>query len=45
MYVLENSSPDPTQGEWIEKGQIHTNWDPFSLDATTFEAHGVRYLV
>jgi len=44
MYVLENASPDPFEGEWVEKGQIRTRWDTFSLDATTFEHEGVRYL-
>lgn len=44
MYVLENSSPNPLEGEWIEKGQIKTNWESFSLDATTFEHRGTRYL-
>lgn len=45
MYVLENESPDPRQGKWVEKGQIQTDWDSFSLDATTFEHRGTRYLV
>jgi GH43 family beta-xylosidase len=45
MYVLENESSDPTQGEWVEKGQIKTDWDSFSLDATSFEHRGIRYLV
>lgn len=45
MYVLENESPDPLEGEWVEKGQIETAWDTFSLDATTFEHRGTRYLV
>jgi GH43 family beta-xylosidase len=45
LYVLENSSPDPFQGEWIERGQLKTGWESFSLDATTFELHGQRYLV
>jgi GH43 family beta-xylosidase len=45
MYVLENSSPDPTEGIWVEKGQLQTNWDSFSLDATSFEHRGTRYLV
>jgi GH43 family beta-xylosidase len=45
MYVLENSSADPLEGDWIEKGQIRTQWETFSLDATTFEHRGVRYLV
>jgi GH43 family beta-xylosidase len=45
IYVLENESPDPRTGIWQEKGQIETNWDSFSLDATTFAHRGVRYLV
>lgn len=45
MYVLENSSTNPLEGEWIEKGKIKVNWESFSLDATTFEHNGIRYLV
>ena len=45
MYVLENDSPNPLTGEWVEKGQLKTNWESFSLDATTFEHRGTRYLV
>jgi len=44
MYVLENASEDPFEGTWVEKGPIRTEWDTFSLDATTFEHRGVRYL-
>ncbi len=44
MYVLENPSPNPLEGKWIEKGQIKMNWESFTLDATTFEHHGSRYL-
>ncbi|UGQ47303.1 glycoside hydrolase family 43 protein [Massilia endophytica] len=45
LYVLENSSPDPFKGEWIERGQLKTGWESFSLDATTFELRGQRYLL
>ncbi len=45
MFVLENTSPNPMRGEWTEKGEIITQWDSFSLDATTFEHLGKRYLV
>lgn len=45
MFVLENDSPNPLEGNWIEKGQIKTKWDSFSLDATTFEHKGIRYYV
>jgi GH43 family beta-xylosidase len=44
MYVLENRSPDPLAGEWVEKGQIRTPIDSFSLDATTFAHGGRRFL-
>jgi GH43 family beta-xylosidase len=45
MWVLSNSSTDPTTGEWVEEGQIETQRDEFALDATTFELKGQRYLV
>ena len=45
IYVLENTSANPLEGEWIERGQLKTNWESFSLDATTFEHRGTRYLV
>lgn len=45
IFVLENESENPLEGEWIEKGQLKTNWESFALDATTFEHNGVRYLV
>ncbi len=45
VYVLENASEDPLKGEWKEKGQIKMNWESFTLDATSFEHRGKRYLV
>ncbi|MFM9276796.1 glycoside hydrolase family 43 protein [Paenibacillus jiagnxiensis] len=45
MYVLENESANPLEGEWTEKGQVKTAWESFALDATTFERRGVRYYV
>ncbi len=45
MFVLETDAENPLEGNWIEKGQIKTQWESFSLDATTFEHRGVRYLV
>ncbi|WP_200410944.1 family 43 glycosylhydrolase [Virgibacillus salexigens] len=44
-YVLENTSTNPLEGKWVEKGQINTEFQSFSLDATTFEHQGIRYLV
>ena len=45
MYAIENDSENPMEGEWVEKGQIKTDWETFSLDATSFEHQGKRYLV
>jgi GH43 family beta-xylosidase len=45
LYVLENASADPTSGSWTEAGQLKTGFESFSLDATTFEHRGRRYLV
>ena len=45
IYVLENNSPNPLEGEWIERGQLKTQWESFALDATTFEHKGANYLV
>ncbi|WP_150275976.1 family 43 glycosylhydrolase [Paenibacillus tepidiphilus] len=45
LYVLENASDNPLEGDWEEKGRIYTAWDTFSLDATTFEHEGAQYLV
>lgn len=45
IYVLENESANPLEGEWTEKGQVDTGWESFALDATSFESGGVQYLV
>ena len=44
MFVLSNEAEDPMTGEWKEEGQIETNRDSFSLDATTFKHNGEQYL-
>lgn len=44
-YVLECGDENPLTGKWVEKGQINTNFQSFSLDATTFEHNGIRYLI
>ncbi len=45
IYVLENASPNPLEGEWTELGRLDTGWDTFALDATLFEHHDTRYLL
>ncbi|MCZ0704373.1 GH43 family beta-xylosidase [Natronobacillus azotifigens] len=44
-YVLECAAANPLTGDWVEKGQVNTEFQSFSLDATTFENKGKRYLV
>jgi GH43 family beta-xylosidase len=44
IYVLSNPSPNPLEGTWTERGQLKTNFESFSLDATTFQHRGQRYL-
>jgi GH43 family beta-xylosidase len=48
--VLECIDIDPLNGAWTEKGMIqstsdNTSFTDFSLDSTTFEHNGKRYLV
>jgi GH43 family beta-xylosidase len=45
MYVIENTSDNPLEGVWTEKGQVKTNWETFCLDATVFEHKGIYYYV
>lgn len=45
MYVLENRSSNPLEGEWVEKGQVRTEWESLSLDATVFEHNGKLYYI
>jgi GH43 family beta-xylosidase len=44
-YVLENDAQNPLEGTWVERGSITTQWETFTLDATTFAHNQVRYLV
>lgn len=44
LYVLENASPDPLSGTWVEKGQIRMNHESFTLDGHVFHHKGRRYL-
>jgi GH43 family beta-xylosidase len=45
LWVLENSSPDPLQGEWIIKGKLTTPGDKWSIDGTVYEHNGNLYLL
>jgi GH43 family beta-xylosidase len=46
LWVLENTSPDPTTGTWTDRGQIAIpGQDQWAIDATILEQNGRRYLV
>lgn len=45
LYVLENASKDPLQGEWIMKGKLTTPEDKWSIDGSVFEHKGALYLI
>lgn len=44
-YVLECTDNNPLTGTWVEKGRIALPNESFSLDTTTFEHEGQRFLV
>jgi GH43 family beta-xylosidase len=45
LWVLENNSPDPLQGEWIIKEKLTTPDDKWSIDGSVFQHKGKMYLV
>lgn len=45
LWVIENASADPTEGEWTLKGELHAPDDKWAIDATVFEHRGTLYLV
>lgn len=45
MYVLENDSADPMQGEWIFKGKVADGNDKWAIDGDVFEHQGILYMI
>lgn len=45
LYVLENASADPLQGEWIMKGKLTTPEDKWSIDGSVMEYKNKLYLI
>ncbi|GAB3176491.1 glycoside hydrolase family 43 protein [Telluribacter humicola] len=45
LWVLENTSPDPMQGEWTLKGKLADPGDHWAIDGSVFEHQGQLYLV
>lgn len=43
VFVLENASPDPTQGHWVERGMLKTAHT--GIDGTVFQHAGRWYFV
>lgn len=41
VFVLENASPDPMRGKWIDRGRVNTAHP--GIDGTVFEHAGKRY--
>ena len=45
IYVIENSSADPTEGQWVFKGQVNDATDKWAIDASVFENKGQLYMI
>lgn len=45
MYVIENSNPDPMQGEWVFKGKVTDPTDKWAIDGNVFEHRGQLYMI
>ena len=45
MFVIENDANDPMNNNWVEKGQVVTQFESFSLDATVLQLHGKLYYI
>jgi len=45
LYVIENSSDDPLQGEWVFKGQVGDTTNKWAIDPSVFENKGILYLI
>ena len=45
IYVIENASADPLQGEWTMKGKIADALDKWAIDASVFEDNGALYMI
>jgi len=45
MYVLENASADPMEGEWIFKGKVADKNDKCSIDGDVFTHNNQLYMI
>jgi GH43 family beta-xylosidase len=44
MFVLENSSADPTQGTWVDRGQLALPDNKWAIDGTILQLNGKLYM-
>jgi GH43 family beta-xylosidase len=45
MWVLENESPDPFEGTWVDKGKMNLADDRWAIDGSVFEHNGQLYFI
>jgi GH43 family beta-xylosidase len=45
IWVIENASPDPLEGEWTFKGKLADPADKWAIDASVFEDQGWLYAI
>jgi len=45
MYVLENASQDPMQGEWVFKGKVGDATNKWAIDGDVFEYKNQLYMI
>ncbi len=46
LWVLENNSPDPLQGTWVDRGKLaDPTADKWAIDGSVFENNGQLYLI
>jgi len=45
IWVIENASEDPLQGEWTFKGKVADPTDRWAIDASVFEDQGKLYMI
>jgi len=45
IFVIENTSADPMEGEWTLKGKVADGADRWAIDADVFEVNGQHYML
>lgn len=45
IFVVENASANPMEGEWTVKGKVSDASDKWAIDATVFQSRGQKYML